>query len=80
MPYDIKPLSCEPKKLKKAAQPMGCGSHAQPCRVYSSPGALDMYEHSDHMDYGTAAAKYVDAFMENIHWAHVARLHHDYAR
>ena len=42
--------------------------------------ALDMYEHSYHMDYGAAAAKYVDAFMENIHWAHVARLHHDYAR
>ena len=42
--------------------------------------ALDMYEHSYHMDYGAAAAKYVDAFMENIHWAHVAQLHHDYAR
>jgi len=42
--------------------------------------ALDMYEHSYHMDYGAAAAKYVDAFMENIHWAHVAQLHHDHAR
>jgi superoxide dismutase, Fe-Mn family len=42
--------------------------------------ALDMYEHSYHMDYGAAAAQYVDAFMENIHWAHVAQLHRDHAR
>lgn len=33
--------------------------------------ALDMYEHSYHMDYGAAAGKYVDAFMENINWAEV---------
>src|SRR3989475_1575317 len=37
--------------------------------------ALDMYEHSDHMDYGAAAAKYGDAFMGNINWTNVARLH-----
>ncbi len=30
--------------------------------------ALDMYEHSYHMDYGTAAARYVDAFFRNIDW------------
>lgn len=30
--------------------------------------ALDMYEHSYHMDYGTAAAKYVDAVMANLDW------------
>ncbi len=30
--------------------------------------ALDMYEHSYHMDFGAAAGNYVDAFMENIHW------------
>lgn len=29
---------------------------------------LDMYEHSYHMDYGTAAAKYVAAFMRNLDW------------
>ncbi|KAF7962127.1 superoxide dismutase [Cupriavidus sp. UYMU48A] len=34
--------------------------------------ALDMYEHSYHMDYGAKAAAYVDAFMQNIHWKHVA--------
>lgn len=30
---------------------------------------LDMYEHAFHMDYGAAAAKYVDAFMQNVDWA-----------
>jgi hypothetical protein len=30
--------------------------------------ALDMYEHSYHMDCGTAAAKYVDAVMANLSW------------
>jgi superoxide dismutase, Fe-Mn family len=34
---------------------------------------LDMYEHSYHMDYGAAAARYVDAFMSNISWAEVSR-------
>ena len=31
--------------------------------------ALDMYEHSYHMDYGAKAAAYVDAFMRAIDWA-----------
>lgn len=34
---------------------------------------LDMYEHSYHMDYGTAAAKYIDAFFANLHWEEVDR-------
>ena len=34
---------------------------------------LDMYEHSYHMDYGSAAAKYVDAFMRNVKWEEVDR-------
>jgi superoxide dismutase, Fe-Mn family len=42
--------------------------------------ALDMYEHSYHIDYGAAAAKYVDAFMDNINWANVVRLHEAHAR
>jgi Fe-Mn family superoxide dismutase len=33
--------------------------------------ALDMYEHSYHLDYGAAVAGYVDAFMANIEWARV---------
>ena len=34
--------------------------------------ALDMYEHSYHMDYGARAAAYVDAFMAVINWPNVA--------
>jgi len=34
---------------------------------------LDMYEHSYHLDYGAAAAKYVEAFMENVDWDEVDR-------
>jgi superoxide dismutase, Fe-Mn family len=34
---------------------------------------LDMYEHSYHMDYGSAAAQYVDAFMNNVNWEEVDR-------
>ena len=37
--------------------------------------ALDMYEHSYHMDYGAKAAAYVDASMHNINWANAARLY-----
>ena len=36
---------------------------------------MDMYEHSYHMDFGAATAKYVDAFFRNIRWeAVLARL------
>ena len=35
--------------------------------------ALDMYEHSYHMDYGARAAAYVDAFLAAINWRNVAR-------
>ena len=34
---------------------------------------LDMYEHAYHMDYGAAAAKYIDAFMQNANWDEVNR-------
>jgi Fe-Mn family superoxide dismutase len=34
---------------------------------------LDMYEHAYHMDYGAAAAKYVDAFVQNVKWEEVNR-------
>src|SRR5262249_26260598 len=36
--------------------------------------ALDVYEHSYHIDYGAKAAAYVDAFMINIKWETVSRL------
>lgn len=34
---------------------------------------LDMYEHSYHMDFGAAAGRYVDAFLDNVHWDEVSR-------
>ena len=30
--------------------------------------ALDMYEHAFHMDFGTQAARYIDAVMANLDW------------
>jgi len=33
--------------------------------------ALDMYEHAYHLDFGTKAGAYVDAFMANIQWEKV---------
>ncbi len=43
--------------------------------------ALDMYEHSYHMDYGANAEAYVDAFMRNIDWDKAnARYAHAIAR
>ncbi|MFO0562372.1 MAG: Fe-Mn family superoxide dismutase [Polyangiales bacterium] len=32
---------------------------------------LDMYEHSFHLDYGAAAARYVDAFVARVNWERV---------
>jgi Fe-Mn family superoxide dismutase len=34
---------------------------------------LDMYEHSYHIDFGAAAGRYVDAFMDNVSWDEVTR-------
>jgi Fe-Mn family superoxide dismutase len=34
---------------------------------------MDMYEHAFAMDYGAAAAKYIDAFFTNIQWDAVAK-------
>jgi Fe-Mn family superoxide dismutase len=36
--------------------------------------ALDMYEHSYHMDYGAKAGAYVDAFMSAIRWPNADHL------
>jgi len=34
---------------------------------------MDMYEHSYQMDFGAAAAKYIDAFFRNVNWEAVAQ-------
>lgn len=36
--------------------------------------ALDMYEHSYHIDFGAKAAGYVEAFMQAIRWGNAERL------
>ena len=41
---------------------------------------LDMYEHAYHMDYGAAAARYVDIYMEAIRWDNAAKLYEQYSR
>lgn len=47
------------------------GHHTQGC-VFGQPLlVLDMYEHAYQMDYGAAAAKYIDAFFQNIKWDEV---------
>jgi Fe-Mn family superoxide dismutase len=40
---------------------------------------LDMYEHAYHMDYGAAAPRYVDAYMEAIRWDNAAKLYDQYS-
>jgi len=41
---------------------------------------LDMYEHAYHIDYGAAAARYVDIYMEAIRWDNAAKLYDQYSR
>jgi Fe-Mn family superoxide dismutase len=41
---------------------------------------LDMYEHAYHMDYGAAATKYVDIYMEAIRWDNAAKLYEQFSR
>ena len=40
--------------------------------------ALDMYEHSYHMDFGAQAGGYVDVFMEAVRWANATALYERY--
>ncbi|MDG4897743.1 Fe-Mn family superoxide dismutase [Mesorhizobium sp. WSM4976] len=42
--------------------------------------ALDMYEHSYHIDFGAKAGGYIDAFMEAVRWANATALYERYSR
>jgi superoxide dismutase, Fe-Mn family len=42
--------------------------------------ALDMYEHSYHIDYGAKAATYVDTFMSAIRWSNADKLFAQHAK
>src|SRR5262245_28492308 len=41
---------------------------------------LDMYEHAYHMDFGAAAARYVDVYMEAIRWDNASKLYDQFSR
>ena len=49
------------------------GNHTQALAFGAPLLVLDMYEHAYQMDYGAAAAKYIDAFMQNVDWQEVNR-------
>jgi Fe-Mn family superoxide dismutase len=49
------------------------GNHSQAPAFGQPLLVMDMYEHSYQMDYGAAAAKYIDAFFQNINWDEVNR-------
>lgn len=49
------------------------GNHTQALAFARPLLVLDMYEHAYQMDYGAAAAKYVDAFFANVAWDEVNR-------
>jgi superoxide dismutase, Fe-Mn family len=64
---------------QKTDQPMGRRPYLR--LAGASPIlALDMYEHSFHMDYGAKAAAYVDAFVGNINWKNVSALFRNQVR
>jgi Fe-Mn family superoxide dismutase len=49
------------------------GNHTQ-APVAALPLLIcDLYEHAYALDYGAAAAKYIDAFFANLHWQEVER-------
>lgn len=47
------------------------GNHTQVLANSVPLLVLDMYEHSYQIDYGAAAAKYIDAFFANVNWEEV---------
>ena len=49
------------------------GGHTQAPAFGQPLLVMDMYEHAYQMDYGAAAAKYIDAFFQNIRWEEVSR-------
>jgi Fe-Mn family superoxide dismutase len=49
------------------------GNHTQSLAFGAPLLVLDMYEHAYAIDYGAAAAQYVDAFFANVQWEKVAR-------
>ena len=51
------------------------GNHTQSIAFGQPLLVLDMFEHAYHLDFGAAAARYVDAFFANVQWDEVERRH-----
>jgi Fe-Mn family superoxide dismutase len=51
----------------------GAGDHSQTLASSLPLLVMDMYEHAYQMDYGAAAAKYIEAFFKNVNWDEVNR-------
>lgn len=49
------------------------GNHTQALAFGAPLLVMDMYEHAYQMDYGAAAAKYIEAFFDNVSWQEVNR-------
>jgi Fe-Mn family superoxide dismutase len=49
------------------------GNHTQTAAFSQPLLVMDMYEHAYAIDYGAAAARYVDAFFQNVQWDEVNR-------
>ncbi|HJW09876.1 MAG TPA: Fe-Mn family superoxide dismutase [Holophagaceae bacterium] len=49
------------------------GGHTNAAAFGAPLLVLDMFEHAYQMDYGAAAAKYIDAFFRNLNWDEVQR-------
>ncbi len=64
-------LDCD--LVTRALRIRGSGNHTQASAASLPLLVMDMYEHAYQMDYGAAAAKYVDAFFENLRWEEVER-------
>lgn len=47
--------------------------HSQSAVMGTPLLVLDLYEHAYHIDFGAAAARYVDAFFANVQWDEVQR-------
>ena len=80
MPY----LRADPARVPQWQQRLGhlarprvgiawSGNHTQALSFGAPLLVLDMYEHAYQLDFGAAAAQYLEAFWGNIDWAAVDR-------
>ena len=52
---------------------VGTGGHSQALAAGTPIFVLDMFEHAYAIDYGSAHAKYIDAYFANLNWAALER-------